>query len=220
MDRRVARTTVVLDAFAMTFLLLTLPALAADPDAGPSCSPNGSSCKLGSICVRGTCTFCKAAACGTACLALRGNEQIACVRSRHQGSASPRSSVSRSSRKEKAEATGLLNQLIRETDTEDCAPGVALGTNNCGQHWVQGLSDADLDGAVALVQRQIDRVTAIYTDLGLPSDPGKCVSCDANRRRRREGEVLPVHASVHDRPTGKGSSRGHVRDHRGDPRHA
>lgn len=178
MDRRTTQATLLLAAFSLASLLVRR-ALADAPNAGSQCTPNGTACTYVSkgyangtvgVCVNGACTYCKAAACNAACLGLRAQEQPACSRVVIQATVAA-SERELAVQREKAEATTLLNQLILETDTADCPPGVALGTNHCGQHWVQGLSDADLDGAVALVQSQVDRVAAILTDLGQPPDP-------------------------------------------------
>jgi hypothetical protein len=160
--------------------LLAVPAFADAPGGAAPCAPNGSVCAYVShgyangaegICVSGACTFCKATACSAACLGLRSQEQIACSRAviHAQIAASERE---QQAAQEKAEAVRLLNQMLTEIDTADCSPGVAVGTNRCGQHWVRGLSDADLEGAVALAQGQVDRVAAIQAALGLSSDPG------------------------------------------------
>ena len=147
------------------------------PDARNQCASNGASCTFVSsgygngtpgICVSGACTFCKGAACSRACMGLRGREQAACAQRVVQA---VEASLERERvvAQEKAEWVALLQKLQREAvETDDCSPGVPLGTNNCGQHWVRDLSDTDLDGAVALVQGQVDRVAAIDTDVGAP----------------------------------------------------
>jgi hypothetical protein len=67
MDRTIAKATKAALLAALTVFLLTRPAIADDPDAsaGLACSPNGSACKLGSMCVSGICTFCSSRSCAT-----------------------------------------------------------------------------------------------------------------------------------------------------------
>jgi hypothetical protein len=149
------------------------------PDTSNQCSPNGTACTHTShdytngtpgMCVNGTCTFCEGAACSAVCMGLQRQAQPACQQAviKAQIGASERQQIAK---KEKHELLGILNRLVLEVETADCSPGEDKMATHCGQHWVRGLSDTDLNGAVALVQNQVDRVKAISTDLAVPMDP-------------------------------------------------
>jgi hypothetical protein len=135
---------------------------AQTPDTSNRCSPNGSACVFashgyangtGGMCIGGTCTFCKEAACGAACMGLRSQEQIACSRAviQAQIAASQRQQVAD---KEKAEMLGILQRELREASDTG---------------FLARLSDADLAGYPAKIRAEEARVTAISADLGLPT---------------------------------------------------
>jgi hypothetical protein len=184
MDRRIAQATKAALLATLAGLLLSRPAIADDPGPPPSCSPNGSACKFGSMCIGGTCTFCSGAACGAACQGLRGQEQVACSRAviRAQIAASEREQVVS---KEKAEAAKILDALNRQLDPSfvlrlsDAGDAIPIGAppeyaaqiaRQQTQSRLEG-AGMNLSNAVAIVQAQVDRIDAISADLGLPADP-------------------------------------------------
>ena len=130
-------------------------------DASNRCAPSGSACVFashgyangtGGVCVSGACTFCKEAACSSACAGLRGQEQTSCSRTvvQAQIAASQRQQVAD---KEKAEMLGILQRQLREA-------------SDAG--FLARLSDADLAAYPAKIKAEETRVNAVSADLGLP----------------------------------------------------
>jgi len=60
-------------------------------DKGSPCAPDGSACDVGSVCMRGTCTFCSGSNCSSACLILPLQDRVGCnyVVVRAQAAANP-----------------------------------------------------------------------------------------------------------------------------------
>lgn len=114
------RTAAGLGLVLLVFPIAGILGFAADtPAAGSNvCAPNGSACVYASnvpyangtsgMCIAGTCAYCKASACSTACRGLPGREQNTCSDGviRANVAASERE---RRAAMEKAEGTRLLD---------------------------------------------------------------------------------------------------------------